>query len=170
MIPSKVNLKEFFSKICTIYVDSTDKLLWSDISFFYILPIFIGILFSVLVSPLAKIDIIYTSVAFLSGFVFSAFVLLLNILPLIKQSEDGPKKEALELNVKEITLISLLVFFVGLMVLLIGLLDLIFSNGKIECLNNFVIYVRGFAVAGFVCMILHMVMLAKRLFVTLIST
>lgn len=169
MIPSKVNLGVFFAKMRTIYVDSLDDFLWSDIAFFFFLPAVVGVFFSLVVDSSTKIEIIYTSVAFLSGFVFSAFVLLLNILPLIKQSEDGPTKEALELNVKEITLISLLVFFIGLIVLLFGLVDIIFSNSKIACLKEIVIYVRGFAVVGFICMILHMIMLAKRLFVTLIS-
>ena len=163
----KVNLSSYFKALKCVYSDSEGKLLKSDIVGFYGIPILLGVLYFLFVSSEISLQSIYTSIAFLAGFVFSAFIILINLLPKINALQNGPVKAAMQVNTKELALLSILVFLFGLVIVTLSFFDSIISSTNFSYSNYVLQSVRSIAVTTFFVMIVHLIMIAKRLFVIL---
>jgi len=166
----KLNLGSFFEHLKSVYCDSNGKFLISDIIGFYGLPIILGLLYWKLASIQTNLQSIYTSVAFLAGFVFSAFIVLINLIPKINELQKGPIKTAMRDNTKQLALISILVFLLGILIVFLSFLDSVINQTSFrhsECVGHII---RTMAVTAFFSMLMHLVIIAKRLFVILVTT
>ena len=83
---SKINIKNLAREQIRVYTNEDGNIVYTDIILFVCLPILIIVLSVLFVDKkFEEILFLYQSVAFLSGFIFSALIVVLNISAILIQ-------------------------------------------------------------------------------------
>jgi len=162
---SKISQVKLIKSQVRVYSDEDGKLLLGDIFLFLGTPILfmIGMIFlEIRLEKNFNLDIIHGFVAFLSGFVFSAYVIFLSFRTVMGTLAASRMKAAAEKTIKEIAIISLTVFLSGLFIVILATLDAILKSINQEFLISRSA-VHSMSVFLFVFVILNLLMIVKKL-------
>lgn len=135
-----------------------------DLIIFILFPILLGVTYVLFVeNGTEALRYIYGSIAFLSGFIFSAFIVVMNLAAIISGNIQGRASKAVKKTVREVAVISLFVFICGVSILAIGVFDLIVSNSTHELSGCFSKIIQAFVIILTANIVLNLFMVAKKL-------
>ena len=162
---SKISQTNLIRSQLKVYSDEGGKILLLDLALFIGVPLcfLIGTIFVELcLNKNLNIDIINGFVAFLSGFVFSAYIIFLSFKTALGNLSASRMKDAAEKTIKEIAIISLTVFLSGLAIVILAICDTVFKSVE----PNYSIFrsiFHSLSVFLFTFVILNLLMIIKKL-------
>lgn len=108
------------------------------------------------------VDQIYIAFQVLTGFVFSAFVIFLSLQSIISQTVNERQKTNFTRTAKEVAVISLIVFFCGVILIFLSVMNDVVEANSQESLASIIIKSATVLLAVF--SLLNLLMLIKKLF------
>lgn len=162
---NKISQVKLIKSQLRVYSDEDGNILLGDIILFLGVPIGFMVGMLILENYLEKnfnLDIIHGFVAFLSGFVFSAYVIFLSFKTVMGTLLTSRMKVAAEKTIKEIAIISLTVFLSGLFIVILATADAI-----VKSIDQTFLVIRSIfhsmSVFLFVFVVLNLLMIVKKL-------
>jgi hypothetical protein len=162
---NKISQVKLIKSQIRVYSDEDGKVLLGDILLFFGVPIcfMVGMLFlEIHLKKNFNLDIIHGFVAFLSGFVFSAYVIFLSFKTVMGTLTASRMKAAAEKTIKEIAIISLTVFLSGLFIVILATSDAIMKSIDQQFSISRSI-MHSMSVFLFVFVVLNLLMIVKKL-------
>lgn len=162
---SKINIKNLAREQIRVYTNEDGNIVYTDIILFVCLPILIIVLSVLFVDKkFEEILFLYQSVAFLSGFIFSALIVVLNISAILIQRENSRIKKATRKTIREIAVTSLSVFVVGIFVTFMGMIEAVMNFDRVVKYSFSLENLWHAMVLGFVVFIvLNLLLISKKL-------
>ena len=161
----KISLRNLISEQLKVYTNEDGKPLLGDKVLFFLLPIILGILSVVFLNrSFQEILFLYQSIAFLSGFMFSALIVVLNISAILVERQSNRMTAAGIKTIKEIAITSLSVFVVGVLVTAMGMIEATIGLDKISFRGFKIVRLWHGIVVGLVAfIILNLMLVSKKL-------
>ena len=158
---AKVNILRLIASQNSVYGNELGQKRYYDYLLFGVLPIIIsGFLVYRGAFNQAAVDFVARSIAFLTGFIFSAFVVIINIVAILKTRVSGRNKTAALQTVRDVAQISIFVFLLGVLCLTIVFLGILLKSYSHEGLLNDIVSLLQLSL--FISIILHLLMLSKK--------
>ena len=161
----KISQAKLLKSQLSVYSDEEGVIQIFDLLVFLVIPLIVSALvavFEIRLKAHFNFDVIYGFVAFLSGFVFSAYVIFLSFKAALDDKTASRMKSSAEKTIKEIAITSLSVFLCGLIIVVLAATDSIIKtqNTTYICSRTIVHTISSFL---FLFVFLNLLMIIKKL-------